>query len=426
MELAGKILGCWCKAKPTNPCHGDVLASIADGVVTPTLQGLLAARKSVTIIPRSMASSFASSSLKENESSRVMTEGPSPRVLLDRVRGGFFGLALGDALGVPHEVTRFNKGLYTGHLYLRARHHSRFHGMRTMGVGQNSDDTEMAIVLAQALVEGQGWKEEVVIRHYLEWANSGTPWMGKQTRALFTGITTHSGFTRRYVKMTTMDPAAMRTLLITDVASPAEQYQSNGSLMRCFPLACVWNAEVGGSDAALTNPSSVNHAIGIYYTGLLRLALTGAPAAEVWEKAVATAFHPEIVRVVAAVSEGEAWTLADTPRIKAKGWVVNALYAGMYCLRAMVVQPELTFGDLMRWVIHDHPGSDTDTNAAIAGCLIGSMMGWDALLEQEKVNIDIMLSESETDMPRPSRYQPSQIETLCQKLTQLSGVVICD
>jgi hypothetical protein len=35
-ELAGKVLGCWCKTKtdPNQACHGDVLASIANGWTT--------------------------------------------------------------------------------------------------------------------------------------------------------------------------------------------------------------------------------------------------------------------------------------------------------------------------------------------------------------------------------------------------------
>ena len=32
-ELRGKVLGCWCKTKknPEAPCHGDVLAEVANG-----------------------------------------------------------------------------------------------------------------------------------------------------------------------------------------------------------------------------------------------------------------------------------------------------------------------------------------------------------------------------------------------------------
>lgn len=29
-ELKGKTLGCWCKNSPSDPCHGDVLAKLAD------------------------------------------------------------------------------------------------------------------------------------------------------------------------------------------------------------------------------------------------------------------------------------------------------------------------------------------------------------------------------------------------------------
>lgn len=33
-ELKGKVLGCWCKTKnnPNAPCHGDVLAELADKI----------------------------------------------------------------------------------------------------------------------------------------------------------------------------------------------------------------------------------------------------------------------------------------------------------------------------------------------------------------------------------------------------------
>jgi len=30
--LKGKTLGCWCKRRGTEPCHGDVLAALADAL----------------------------------------------------------------------------------------------------------------------------------------------------------------------------------------------------------------------------------------------------------------------------------------------------------------------------------------------------------------------------------------------------------
>lgn len=32
-ELKGKVLGCWCKIMGTEPCHGDVLARLANQLV---------------------------------------------------------------------------------------------------------------------------------------------------------------------------------------------------------------------------------------------------------------------------------------------------------------------------------------------------------------------------------------------------------
>lgn len=29
-ELEGKVLGCWCKKKPTDVCHGDVLVELVE------------------------------------------------------------------------------------------------------------------------------------------------------------------------------------------------------------------------------------------------------------------------------------------------------------------------------------------------------------------------------------------------------------
>jgi hypothetical protein len=30
-ECTGKVLGCWCRFKPTDPCHGDVIVEICEG-----------------------------------------------------------------------------------------------------------------------------------------------------------------------------------------------------------------------------------------------------------------------------------------------------------------------------------------------------------------------------------------------------------
>ncbi len=50
-ELKGKVLGCWCKNKPSDGCHGDVLARLADTVSADEIQKLVAAAPTAPAAP---------------------------------------------------------------------------------------------------------------------------------------------------------------------------------------------------------------------------------------------------------------------------------------------------------------------------------------------------------------------------------------
>lgn len=52
----------------------------------------------------------------------------------DHVHGMLVGVALGDALGHPHEF-RYHKNVYTGKLQYRAEHRSRWQGTKYAAVG---------------------------------------------------------------------------------------------------------------------------------------------------------------------------------------------------------------------------------------------------------------------------------------------------
>jgi hypothetical protein len=45
--LRGKVLGCWCKKKPTDLCHGDILDWLANGTVSPALAPLMEANPQI-------------------------------------------------------------------------------------------------------------------------------------------------------------------------------------------------------------------------------------------------------------------------------------------------------------------------------------------------------------------------------------------
>ncbi|NBU63978.1 MAG: ADP-ribosylglycohydrolase family protein, partial [Chloroflexia bacterium] len=95
---------------------------------------------------------------------------PSPaqaakwRQLRDRFRGALIGLAVGDALGTTLEFTGIGP-----------------HGLTDMvgggpfglPVGAWTDDTSMALCLAQSLLQCQGFDANDQIENYLRWYNDG-------------------------------------------------------------------------------------------------------------------------------------------------------------------------------------------------------------------------------------------------------------
>jgi ADP-ribosyl-[dinitrogen reductase] hydrolase len=298
----------------------------------------------------------------------------------DRLRGAFYGCLIGDALGLPHER---GKVPYTG-VILPHTHRSRFQGNRQFAHGQFSDDGELMIALLGALVRGNGkYTREKAIKAYLEWANSGNPCMGRNTRELFHGVKTVAGYEKRF-----------RKNFPTPEAS--EKAQSNGALMRCFGLVLVWlcdetvGEEALKTDVYLSNPST---------TCLVRELI--------------------YVRVCLQLVRGET---PDLPPFRElivtgadKGWVVYAQELAFQSLRFDSFQAGID------WVIQQ--GGDTDTNAAIAGVLLGAKFGYQAMLREEKTreNLHIVkeVDMSTSQVPRPREYSAKQGSEWLEQLMEL-------
>ena len=86
-------------------------------------------------------------------------------LVLNRARAAFLGLALGDALGATTEFMTPNE--------IRSRYkvHNKIRGGGWLGVkpGQVTDDTEMALALARAIVDAGGWDLQKIAENFLAW-----------------------------------------------------------------------------------------------------------------------------------------------------------------------------------------------------------------------------------------------------------------
>lgn len=225
---------------------------------------------------------------------------------------------MGDALGAPHEFRQNACNVYAGKLELQAFRFNRFtKETKYFPTGSASDDSEMLLALLRTIEDGE-YCPDRALRAYLDWANSGCPHLGKNTRALFHGVKTVRGYTNRMNKM-----------LQNEVS------QSNGSLMRCSPLALVkdWK-KAAILDCDLSSPNPINTDCSLVYLSWLTSILKGEGPPTDYSN-----YEEEIQEV-----------LTEEDRDidgKTKGWVLHALWCAQLALK------EDSFTSLMRAERHE-------------------------------------------------------------------------
>lgn len=322
----------------------------------------------------------------------------------NRLRGMLWGVAVGDALGAPHEFrNQVSLDKYTGRVAHRISHNSRYQGLSVSALGQVTDDTEMTLALARSLCtpHGNRYSADDAVMAYIAWANSGCKSMGKNTRELFKGIKTLRGYQARAAKKEE-DPEEKRT-------------QSNGCLMRCSPLAILPGWETAArEDCALTNPHPTCIDSCRVYVGALVDCSRAIEPHGILKRAIDRAQEEEVVDVLQQVRRKEERKVDEK---STKGWTLHALYCAFWA----AVHHD-SYEDAIDEVILR--GGDTDTNAAIAGALLGARLGFDAMNAEARTSSNIammLLCETENgDMPRPREYQPRHaLDALAGKL--LSG-----
>jgi ADP-ribosylglycohydrolase len=266
---------------------------------------------------------------------------------LSRAQGCLLGQIAGDSLGSLVEFAEAEE--------IAARYPDGPRRLEDGGVwhtlaGQPTDDSEMALYLARSITEMGRFDDGDVIRSYREWYRTGPFDVGQTTRAALVG----------YLVGTS---------------------QANGSLMRASPLGVFAHARppaeaaaLAREDSALTHPHPVcGDATAAFVVAVSHAIREGDgprsayEAALDWARASAV---PEVVRALEA-AEGAA-PVCDGEH---QGFVLIALQNAFH---ALLHAPSLEQGvvDTVR------RGGDTDTNAAVAGALLGAVHGRSAVPSQ--------------------------------------------
>lgn len=278
------------------------------------------------------------------------------RFSCDRYVGALLGLAVGDALGTTLEFT------VPGGFQPIADMVGG--GPFGLAPGEWTDDTSMALCLAESLLECDGFDAADQMRRYLRWKDEGH-W-SSIGHCFDIGTTTRQALGRF---RRTGEPFAGDT---------ADDTAGNGSLMRLAPVALAFAGDPASAVYMAAESSRTTHGARAavdacrYFAGLLVGAVTGqpkeellapgfAPVAGLWEEA---RLHPEI----AAIAAGS-FREKSPPAIRGgRGYVVDTLEAALW---AFSTTSDFESGALAAVNL----GGDADTTGAVYGQLAGAFYG---------------------------------------------------
>lgn len=319
--------------------------------------------------------------------------------LQDKIKGSLAGVFIGDAAGAPYEFSSSpSVSTWTGKISIPYKIPSRFHGNRTSSLGQVTDDSEMTISLIDSLIRNKKYDRDDVILSYQRWANSHPGGMGKNTRRLFQGVKTVQGYQTRYERY----------------LPELQETQSNGSLMRCTPLAIFSSLNPAMEDCLLTNPTNNNLDCEYLYLIAIRNLYLGKSLEEILPLLLKSVQTEEVKLLLDSISKKESRSVKSQ-----KGWVLHAFYCAFYCL--INFSDFGSFEKCLNFVIS--LGGDTDTNAAIMGGLIGAYLGYSNMGQESstRYNLEVILKgdTSSSQFPRPSEYFPSRLDELSQGLCSM-------
>ncbi|NBB23575.1 hypothetical protein GVM20_00360 [Porphyrobacter sp. SLTP] len=264
----------------------------------------------------------------------------------NRALGVMLGLAAGDALGTTLEfAARDSKPRVTDIV-----------GGGPFGLkpGQWTDDTSMALALADSLITCGSLDESDLMQRFVRWREHGD--YSATGRCFDIGITV-SGALRRF--KASGDPVA---------GSNDPMSAGNGSLMRLAPVALRhWHEPQTLRDVA-ARQSRTTHAAPeavdacVAYADLIAEAIAGQPRSHILRPR-----HDDYAGKIADIMAGS-WRGKHRSQIRGSGYVAHSLEASLWC-----VARTSSFAEAV--ILAANLGEDADTTAAITGQLAGALYG---------------------------------------------------
>lgn len=265
---------------------------------------------------------------------------------LERYRGCLLGLAAGDALGTTLEFQM--PGSFKPITDIVGG------GPFNLKPGEWTDDTSMALCLAESLVAKQGFDPVHQLETYVRWWKQGH--FSVKGRCFDIGITTSRSL-GRFEQTRSPYPG-----------STEPSAAGNGSLMRLAPapLAFARNPQEAidraGDSSRTTHASPECIDSCRYFAALLLAAVAGKSKEEI----LATSM-PGLASKVADIAGGS-FKRKQPPQIRGSGYVIHTLEAALWAFHGTE-----TFRDGALAVVN--LGEDADSTGAVYGQIAGAFYG---------------------------------------------------
>lgn len=278
------------------------------------------------------------------------TPAQSFEAIQDRAVGCLVGLAVGDAVGTTLEF----------------RQRDTYEPLRDMvgggpfrlKAGEWTDDTALALALADSLLHNPELDERDLLDRFVRWHTKGE--YSCNGRCFDIGTTTSQAL-RRYQE--TKDRFS---------SSTDPRTAGNGSLMRLAPVALrYWNDRARLGDVA-SRQSRTTHGAPeavdacVLFAEVLADAIRGEPRSEVL-KPRSRPYRGSIATIAAG-----SWRRKSRAEVESSGYAPHSLEAALWCVASTA--------DFETAVLRAaNLGEDADTTAAVTGQLAGALYGFEGI-----------------------------------------------
>lgn len=309
------------------------------------------------------------------------------KLIEDRCKGSLVGALIGDAAGAPVEFhKKITERVVDSGLKMEGG------GKWKVIPGQITDDGEMSLCVLQGIVNGEGeYNYDLICHEYLKWIETDP-------------------FSAGYATQNALKPCVGKTSNQSkEVRESAKRYnifsQSNGSLMKLGPTAvyCSFLNDVDSLIDIVTTETQHLHPhqkvidCNIAFTLAVRDLIQGKSSHDAYTSMRDFAINSSIKDWL---EELEAHNFQQVTGHKQIGWVKIAFQQAFLHL-AKESSIEFAFKDII------FKGGDTDTNAAIAGMLLGARDGYSNL--PGHMIRKVMECGSAGDFPRPEFLHPGKV-----------------